>query len=200
MPRFARLILAAALLGTPFGASAAAPSRSSAIRPLAFTERTLANGLRVYAIRDTSSPNVSVQMWYDVGSKDDPRGRSGFAHLFEHLMFKATRNMAPEQMDRLTEDVGGFNNASTWDDFTNYYETVPANHLQRLLWAEAERMGSLVVDQGNFLSEREVVKEELRTGLARPYGKLFSHYVPTASYTVHPYARPGIGSIEELDA
>jgi zinc protease len=200
MPRFARLIIAAALLGTPLGASVAAPANASAIRPLAFTERTLANGLRVYAIRDTSSPNVSVQMWYDVGSKDDPRGRSGFAHLFEHLMFKATRNMAPEQMDRLTEDVGGFNNASTWDDFTNYYETVPANHLRRLLWAEAERMGSLVVDQANFLSEREVVKEELRTGLARPYGKLFGHYVPTASYAVHPYARPGIGSIEELDA
>jgi zinc protease len=202
MPGFARLILAAALAGTPLGVSAlsAATPRSTAIRPLAFTERTLANGLKVYAIRDASSPNVSVQVWYDVGSKDDPRGRSGFAHLFEHMMFKATRNMAPEQMDRLTEDVGGFNNASTWDDFTNYYETVPANHLRRLLWAEADRMGSLVVDQPNFLSEREVVKEELRTGLARPYGKLFAHYLPTASYSVHPYARPGIGSIEELDA
>lgn len=202
MPGFARLIIAAVLLGTPFGVSAlrAATAGAAAIPPLAFTERTLANGLKLYAIRDTSSPNVSVQLWYDVGSKDDPRGRSGFAHLFEHMMFKATRNMVPEQMDRMTEDVGGFNNASTWDDFTNYYETVPANHLRRLLWAEAERMGSLVVDQGNFLSEREVVKEELRTGLARPYGKLFSHYLPTASYAVHPYARPGIGSIEELDA
>jgi zinc protease len=171
-----------------------------AIPPLAFTERTLGNGLRVYAMRDITSPNVSVQVWYDVGSKDDPAGRSGFAHLFEHLLFKATRNLVPEQLDRLTEDVGGFNNASTWDDLTNYYETVPANHLQRLLWAEAERMGSLVVDEGNFKSEREVVKEELRTGLARPYGKLFGHYIPEVSYTRHPYARPGIGSIEELDS
>jgi zinc protease len=173
---------------------------ANAVPQLNYTERKLANGLKVYALRDTSSPNVSVQVWYDVGSKDDPRGRSGFAHLFEHLMFKATRNMVPEQMDRMTEDVGGFNNASTADDYTNYYETVPANHLQRLLWAEADRMGSLVVDDANFKPERDVVKEELRTGLARPYGRLFSHYLPMASYQRHPYARPGIGSIEELDA
>ena len=84
--------------------------------------------------------NVSVQVWYNVGSKDDPKGRSGFAHMFEHLMFKATRNLVSEQMDRLTEDVGGYNNASTDDDYTNYYEVVPANHLQRLLFAEADRM------------------------------------------------------------
>ena len=202
MPRPTRLLLAALLAGTPLTAGLAQPASTAApaIPPLAFTERTLPNGLKVYAMRDTGSPNVSVQVWYDVGSKDDPRGRSGFAHLFEHLMFKATRNMPAEQLDRLTEDVGGFNNASTWDDLTNYYETVPANHLQRLLWAEAERMGSLVVDNANFLPERDVVKEELRTGLARPYGKLFSHYVPMVSYQRHPYARPGIGSIEQLDA
>ena len=93
--------------------------------------RTLPNGLRVYAMPDPNTANVSVQVWYDVGSKDDPLGRSGFAHLFEHIMFKATRNMPAENFDRLTEDVGGFNNASTYDDFTNYYEVVPANHLQR---------------------------------------------------------------------
>jgi zinc protease len=198
-----RLFFLPELHSTPPAAAAAqsGASRSAkAIPAIYFTERKLANGLRVYALRDTSSPNVSVQVWYDVGSKDDPRGRSGFAHLFEHLMFKATRNMVPEQMDRLTEDVGGFNNASTADDYTNYYQTVPANHLRRLLWAEAERMGSLVVDDANFKPEREVVKEELRTGLARPYGKLFQHYIPMTSYLRHPYARPGIGSIEELDA
>lgn len=179
------------------GASSAAP----AIAPLNYQTRTLANGLRVYSVRDTNSANVSVQVWYDVGSKDDPRGRSGFAHLFEHIMFKATRNMVPEQFDRLTEDVGGYNNASTNDDFTNYYEVVPANHLQRLLWAEAERMGSLVVEEGFFNSERDVVKEELRSRvLAAPYGRLFYLYLPQISYDVHPYARPGIGSIEDLDA
>ena len=171
------------------------------IAPIAYQTRTLANGLRVYAIRDPNSSNVSVQVWYDVGSKDDPRGRSGFAHLFEHMMFKSTRNMVPEQFDRLTEDVGGFNNASTDDDYTNYYEVVPANHLRRLLWAEAERMGSLVVEQGFFASERDVVKEELRSRvLAAPYGRLFYLYLPQISYDVHPYGRPGIGSIEDLDA
>ncbi|HLL58491.1 MAG TPA: insulinase family protein, partial [Allosphingosinicella sp.] len=167
--------------------AAGAGAEGIVIAPIDYTSRTLANGLRVYAIRDTSSPNVSVQVWYDVGSKDDPRGRSGFAHMFEHLMFKSTRNMVPEQFDRLTEDVGGFNNASTADDYTNYYEVVPANHLQRLLWAEAERMGSLVVEPGFFASERDVVKEELRSRvLAAPYGKLFYLYVPQVSYDLHP--------------
>ena len=180
---------------------AAGPSPASpGIAPLAYVSRTLPNGLRVYSIRDTSTSNVSVQVWYDVGSKDDPRGRSGFAHMFEHLMFKSTRKLVPEQMDRLTEDVGGYNNASTADDYTNYYEVVPANHLRRLLWAEAERMGSLVVEPGFFASERDVVKEEFRSSyLARPYGKMFLYY-PQISYDVHPYARPGIGNIEELDA
>jgi zinc protease len=171
------------------------------VEPLKFTQRTLANGLRVYALRDTGTANVSVQVWYDVGSKDDPAGRSGFAHLFEHIMFKATRNMPAEYMDRLTEDVGGFNNASTYDDLTNYFEVVPANQLERVLWAEAERMGSLVVDQATFASERDVVKEEFRQRiLAAPYGKLMGLYVAQANFSVHPYGRPGIGSIEDLNA
>ncbi len=171
------------------------------VAPLNFVERTLANGLKVYALRDPNTANVSVQVWYDVGSKDDPVGRSGFAHLFEHIMFKATRNLPAETFDRLTEDVGGFNNASTNDDFTNYFEVVPANHLERVLWAEAERMGSLVVDEANFKSERDVVKEELRQRIfASPYGKLFGLYLAQANFSVHPYGRPGIGSIEDLDA
>ena len=174
---------------------------AAAVPPIRYQTRTLANGLRVYAIRDATSSNVSVQVWYDVGSRDDPRGRSGFAHLFEHMMFKSTRNMVPEQFDRLTEDVGGFNNASTNDDYTNYFEVVPANHLQRLLWAEAERMGSLVVEPGFFASERDVVKEEYRSRvLAAPYGRMFYLYFPQISYDVLPYGRPGIGSIEDLDA
>jgi zinc protease len=171
------------------------------VEPLKFTERTLANGLKVYAMPDPNTANVSVQVWYDVGSKDDPVGRSGFAHLFEHIMFKASRNMPPETLDRLTEDVGGFNNASTYDDFTNYYEVVPANHLERVLWAEADRMGTLVVDDKIFKSERDVVKEEYRQRiLASPYGKLFGLYLNQTNFGVHPYGRPGIGSIENLDA
>ena len=100
----------------------------------------LANGLRVISLEDHASPTVSVQVWYEVGGKDDPPGRSGFAHLFEHLMFKSTKYLKAEQFDRLTEDVGGMNNASTREDVTNYFEVVPSNHLERLLWAEAERM------------------------------------------------------------
>ncbi|HEV2815597.1 MAG TPA: pitrilysin family protein, partial [Allosphingosinicella sp.] len=197
MRSMVRAAVAALLaLGSPLFAQGPSP-----VPPLHYTSRTLANGLRVYAVRDPASSNVSVQVWYDVGSRDDPRGRSGFAHLFEHMMFKASRNLVPEQFDRLTEDVGGFNNASTNDDYTNYYEVVPANHLERLLWAEAERMGSLVVEQGFFASERDVVKEEYRSRvLAAPYGRMFYLYLPQISYDVLPYGRPGIGSIEDLDA
>src|SRR3954467_485405 len=118
-----------------------------AVPPIVYKERTPANGLKGYASRDATTPNVTVQVWYGVGSKDDPEGRSGFAHLFEHLMFKATRDLPSEQFDRMTEDVGGFNNASTADDFTDYYEVIPANHLERLIWAEANRLGTLVVDE-----------------------------------------------------
>ncbi|GAA4779790.1 pitrilysin family protein [Stakelama sediminis] len=201
----AALFVGAALL--PFTASAqtapapAAATSGDGVKPLNFTHRTLANGLQVYAIRDTNTATVSVQVWYKVGSKDDPKGRSGFAHMFEHLMFKATRNLPAESMDRLTGDVGGYNNASTNQDYTNYYEVIPANHLQQLLFAEADRMSSLVVDPAVFKSEREVVKEELRTRvLAQPYGKLFYLYFPEISFQTSPYGRPGIGSIADLDA
>src|SRR5438270_716919 len=142
-------------------APSAAPSAAQ-VPPIGFKTQRLANGLTVISSLDRSTPNVTVQVWYGVGAKNDPPGRSGFAHLFEHLMFKATRDLPPESFDRLTEDVGGMNNASTYDDFTNYFEVVPANHLQRLLWAESERMGALVVDPANFKSERAVVEEELR--------------------------------------
>ncbi|MCM3869840.1 MAG: insulinase family protein [Pyrinomonadaceae bacterium] len=165
-----------------------------------YRDRTLPNGLRVLTAAEHSSPTVAIQVWYKVGSKDDPEGRSGFAHLFEHMLFKGTRNMKDEMMDRLTEDVGGFNNASTFDDFTNYYEVVPSNYLETLIWAEADRMGSLNVDEKNFKSERDVVKEEFRSRvLAPPYGRFF-YLIEKNSFAKHPYRRPGIGSIEELDA
>ena len=181
------------------GLSSASRAQTSMPR-LTYRDRTLANGLRVLTVEDHSSPTVAIQVWYKVGSKDDPEGRSGFAHLFEHMLFKGTKNMKDEMMDRLTEDVGGINNASTWDDFTNYYEVVPSNYLETLLWAEADRMGSLNVDDKNFKSERDVVKEEFRSRvLAPPYGRFF-YAIEKQSFTAHPYRRPGIGSIEELDA
>jgi zinc protease len=194
--------LSAAILCAP-AALAQTPLSSSAIvaPPLKYETRTLANGLQVVTALDRSAPIVTVQVFYGVGSKNDPEGRSGFAHLFEHMMFKATRDMPAEDMDRLTEDVGGMNNASTADDFTNFYEVIPANHLERLLWAEAERMTSLNVDEANFKSERKVVEEELRQRvLADPYGRFQALAIPENSFTVHPYRRPGIGSIADLDA
>jgi len=167
---------------------------------LKFTERTLANGLRVLSVVDHSSPTTAIQVWYHVGSKDDPPGRSGFAHLFEHIMFKSTKNMKSEMLDRLTEDVGGFNNAFTNDDVTVYYEVVPSNYLETLIWAEAERLSGLNVDDANFKSERDVVKEEYRQGvLAPPYGR-FEYLLQEKSFLQHPYKRPTIGSIEDLDA
>ena len=187
------LVFAFALSQTAFG--------QVKIMPLNIKQRTLPNGLKVVSLQDTSSPTVSVHVWYNVGSKDDPQGRSGFAHMFEHLMFKSTKNMKSEMMDRLTEDVGGYNNASTWDDFTNYYEVVPSNYLESLLWAEADRMVNLNVDETNFKSERDVVKEEFRQRiLANPYGMLFGQYLEKLSFTTHPYKRPGIGNLDELNA
>jgi zinc protease len=170
------------------------------IPPIEYRHRVLENGLNVYAIQDRATPTVAIHVWYGVGSKHDPEGRSGFAHLFEHMMFKSTKNMPSEMLDRLTEDVGGFNNATTFDDATAYYEVVPSHYLETLLWAEAERMGSLNVDAANFGSERDVVKEEYRFRvLAPPYGLLFNA-IPPHSFTRHPYRRPGIGNIAELDA
>lgn len=168
--------------------------------PVKFQEKTLPNGLRVLSAVDHSSPTVAIQVWYHVGSKDDPPGRSGFAHLFEHIMFKATRNMKSEMLDRLTEDVGGFNNAFTNSDVTVYYEVVPSNYLETLLWAEADRLSGLTVDEPNFKFERSVVEEEYRqTYLAPPYGML-QYLVEQQSFTTDPYKRPTIGSIEDLDA
>ena len=167
---------------------------------LKFTNRTLPNGMRVLSAPDHGSPTVAIQVWYHVGSKDDPDKRSGFAHLFEHIMFKSTKNMKSEMMDRLTEDVGGFNNAFTADDVTVYFEVVPSNYLETLIWAEADRLSGLNVDDPNFKSERDVVKEEFRQSvLAPPYGRFF-YKLQEKSFVEHPYKRPGIGSIEDLDA
>jgi zinc protease len=195
--RTAVFLLLCALSGA---ASVAVVNGQTRVPPINFKERTLQNGLVVITAQERSNPTVAIQVWYKVGSKDDPERRSGFAHLFEHLMFKSTKNMKDEMMDRLTEDVGGWNNASTSDDVTNYYEVVPSNYLETLLWAEADRMSSLNVNEKNFPSERDVVKEEFNSGvLAPPYGRLF-YAIDKLSFSVHPYKRPTIGSIEDLDA
>lgn len=167
---------------------------------LALRQRRLANGLRVISLPTRGGSTVSVQVWYRVGGKDDPAGRSGFAHLFEHMMFKRSRHLPNEMFDRLTEDVGGQNNAFTAEDMTAYQNEVPSNHLERLLWAEAERLGNLQVDQANFDSERKVVISELHERvLADPYGRLFNALAPQC-FERHPYRQPVIGSEADLNA
>jgi zinc protease len=202
--RFVRGAVLALLVPAITGAAAAAADLAAApafqVPPVIYAERTLPNGLQFIAVPSGASPTVSVQVWYHVGAKDDPEGRSGFAHLFEHLMFKRTRHLRAEQFDRLTEDVGGANNAFTSDDVTAYQDIVPSNHLETLLWAEAERMANLDVVQASFESERSVVKEEYRERvLTPPYGR-FTNAVNSLPYRSHPYRRPVIGRIEDLEA
>ncbi|HEY0381623.1 MAG TPA: pitrilysin family protein [Candidatus Elarobacter sp.] len=176
------------------------PAIAIDVAPISFVDRTLANGLRVILAPNRRVPSVAIDVAYRVGGKDDPPGRSGFAHLFEHLMFKGTSRTAPETIDRLTEDVGGFNNAFTSEDITNYYEVVPSNHLERLLWAEADRLASLDVNAANFATERDVVIGEYdQRILAEPYGML-DELVNREAYAVHPYRSGVIGSPAELNA
>ncbi|RPF70997.1 M16 family metallopeptidase [Aurantiacibacter spongiae] len=165
-----------------------------------FTQWELDNGLTVIAIPDPSTATVMTSLWYEVGSKNDPEGKSGFAHLFEHILSRKTQNMRYNLIYDLTADVGGTRNASTGSDRTNYFEIVPAEYLETMLWTHRERMAFPVVDDEVFDNERAVVKEELRTRvLAPPYG-IFSRFViPENAYDDLPQRRPGIGSIEDLD-
>jgi len=170
------------------------------VPPIRYIDRTLANGLRVLLVPDRRVPSVAINVAYRVGGKDDPPGRSGFAHLFEHLMFKGTSRTAPETIDRLTEDVGGYNNAFTSEDITNYYEVVPSNHLERLLWAEADRLAALQVNAENFATERDVVIGEYdQRILAEPYGML-DELVNREAFALHPYKRGVIGDPDQLNA
>ena len=181
-------------------AQAEPPAAALALPALAWLSQRLDNGLQVLSLPQRGSSSVAVQVWYRVGSRDDPPGRSGFAHLFEHLMFKGTRHMGDEMFDRLTEDVGGQNNAYTTEDMTVFQNEVPAHHLERLLWAEAERMAHLRVDQASLDSERQVVIEEMRERvLADPYGRLFNA-LPQHGFSLPAYRRPVIGLQQDLEA
>ena len=194
-------VLAGTALATPVLAQPSSASATTQVPPIRFTERTLANGLRVIAVRDASTPNVMVSMWYDVGSKHDPDRRSGFAHLFEHVLSRKTVNMPYNAINRMVDDVGGSRNASTWYDRTNYYEIVPSEYLERMLWTHAERMARPVVDKEVFETERNVVKEELRQRvLAPPYGRFFNFALGENVYNTLPHRRPTIGSIADLDS
>jgi zinc protease len=166
---------------------------------LNITQFTLENGLKVILVEDHSAPTVAVSVWYRVGGANDPQGRSGFAHLFEHMMFQGSANVAPGRHAELVNAAGGNDNASTGIDRTNYFEALPSNQLPLALWLEADRMRSLVVNDANFRREREVVKEEYRQRIGnQPYGEA-SLKLQTMSFDYPPYQRPVIGSIEDLD-
>lgn len=185
---------------TACGAREEAPAGPSMPTPMAYGEHSLPNGLSIITLEDHSTPIVHLQLWYHVGSKDEREGRTGFAHLFEHLMFQGSENVGPEEHGRIISSAGGFSNAYTTDDVTVYFETVPANYLETILWLEADRMRSLDVSEENFLSEREVVKEERRVRYeSPPYGDVMEILYRNA-FDVHPYRHIPIGSMADLDS
>ncbi len=166
-------------------------------------EQTLDNGLRVVVSSDRAVPIVAVNLWYDVGSRHEPAGLTGFAHLFEHLMFQGSRNVASGQHFSLLETAGASLNASTFFDRTNYFESLPSGGLDLALWLEADRMGYLLdaVNQENLDNQRDVVKEEKRQSYDnRPYGDSYERLVKLAFPEGHPYAHMTIGSMADLDA
>jgi predicted Zn-dependent peptidase len=168
-----------------------------------FTDERLANGLRLIIAEDHLAPVVAVNVWYGVGSKHEVPGKTGFAHLFEHVMFQGSRNVGKAEHIALVQAAGGTMNGTTWLDRTNYFETMPSHQLELALWLEADRMGTLLdaLSQENLDNQREVVKNEKRWSYDnRPYGswseKLQAHLYPPD----HPYHHPTIGSMEDLDA
>jgi len=174
----------------------------AAVRPprLDYTMTTLGNGMNVVLLEDHSTPIVHLQMWYHVGSKNERPGRTGFAHFFEHMMFKGSKNVEPEGHPSYISSVGGQSNAYTTEDATVFWETVPSQYLPLVLWLEADRLASLRIDEKAFRNEREVVKEERRMRIEnQPYGRL-QEIIADQTFTVHPYKHPVIGSMQDLDA
>jgi len=181
---------------------AAAQPSSAAVRPpkLQYEITTLPNGLTLVLSEDHSTPIVHLQLWYHVGSKNEKPGRTGFAHLFEHLMFKGSKNVQPEAHTSMISSVGGQSNAYTTDDETVFWETVPAQYLPLTLWMEADRMATLRIDKETFTNERDVVKEERRMRVDnQPYGRL-NEIIYDQAFTVHPYKHATIGSMVDLEA
>jgi zinc protease len=193
--------LTAISLAAAVVAAATVPS-SAAVRPpkLQYEITTLPNGLTLVLEEDHSTPIVHLNLTYHVGSKNEKPGRTGFAHLFEHLMFKGSKNVLPEAHTSFIASVGGQSNAYTTEDETVFWETVPSQYLPMILWLEADRMATLRVDKDTFTNERDVVKEERRMRVDnQPYGSL-NEIIYDQAFTVHPYKHATIGSMEDLEA
>jgi zinc protease len=196
MKRPAAAVLALTLVLTAY------PPTQAMVRPpkLNYTTATLPNGLNVVFLEDHSVPIVHTEVWYHVGSKNERAGRTGFAHLFEHMMFKGSKNVEPEGHPSYISSVGGQSNAYTTEDATVFWETTPAQYLPLVLWLEADRMASLRIEEKVFKTEREVVKEERRMRVEnQPYGRL-NELIYDSAFSVHPYKHPTIGSMTDLEA
>ena len=164
---------------------------------------TLPNGLRVIYSEDHSTPIVSVDVWYNTGSRNERAGRSGFAHLFEHMMFQGSAHVKKAEHFQYVNRAGGVMNGSTTEDRTNYWETLPSNRLNLALWLEADRMRSLAITDDNFHNQREAVKEERRLRVDnQPYTAAFLDGLtaPFDSSSCFAYAHTVIGSLADLDA
>ncbi len=178
-------------------AKAAAPARLQ----IPLTYFTLKNGLRVVVAPDKSVPTAAVAVYYGVGFRVEPRGRTGFAHLFEHMMFQGSKNLGKMQFIKLVEGAGGILNGSTRFDYTNYFEVVPANALETALWAEADRMRGLVITQENLTNQQGVVKNEVKVNvLNQPYGGFPWLDMPQLANTNWHNAHNFYGDLAELDA
>ena len=199
MLKFSRQV---ALLAFAVLVSGAAPDRPGTIN-IPFERYTLPNGLTVILSPDRATPTVAVNVWYHVGSKNEVPGRTGFAHLFEHVMFTGSGHVPYGLHDKLTEGVGGTNNGTTSNDRTTYYETIPSNYLESALWIEADRMGFLLdtLDLAKLNAQRDIVKNERRQSLDnQPYGRA-GELLSQATYPAsHPYSWDVIGSMEDLSA
>lgn len=194
MPKMSRFVVAAVLLVAAQAASA---------QRLAIEHFTLPNGLRVVLNEDHSAPLVAVNVWYHVGSKNEREGRTGFAHLFEHMLFSGSRNVGNNEHFRHVQSVGGTLNGSTNFDRTNYFETLPSNYLELGLWLEADRMGFFLpaLTQEKLDIQKQVVKEERRQRYDNvPYGTAFERALKLAFARDYPYSWPTIGSMEDLSA
>lgn len=168
-----------------------------------FQRHTLANGLRVVLSHEPSVPVVAVNLWYGVGSRNEPEGRTGFAHLFEHMMFQGSAHVPKNRHFELVERAGGTLNATTWFDRTNYFETLPSHHLELALWLESDRMGWMLpaMDQEKLDNQRDVVKNEKRQRYDnQPYGDWDERLQRLLFPPSHPYHHTVIGSMEDLDA
>lgn len=192
------LVAAALLLFTGAGAASA-----QTLPPLRHEKYTLPNGLEVILHQDKSVPLVSVNVWYKVGSGDELPGRTGFAHLFEHVMFMGSQNVPVGAFDVWLESAGAQNNGTTDEDRTLYYEDLPSNALPLALWLEADRMGWLLptMDQDKLDVQRDVVKNERRQGVDNvPYGRAYETIIAALYPKDHPYSWDVIGSLEDLSA